>query len=168
VIDTAPRWADRAARLAVLTTVPSGLWRVALGVGVPLGFHGALKRLFDSHMPGWGTAYVIVLSALAETLAFLTVGLVRPWGRVAPRWLPWIGGRRIHPLAAAVPATLGAIAVTLITWAAALGGWQHEMSNPDSPHGAAGVLMTLCYAPLLLWGPLLGAVTVDFLRRSRA
>lgn len=27
--------------------------------------------------------------------------------------------------------------------------------------------MTLCYAPLVLWGPLLGAVTVAYWRRRR-
>ncbi|GAA1145514.1 hypothetical protein F4556_002936 [Kitasatospora gansuensis] len=163
-------WAVRAAKLAALTTVPSGLWRLALGVGIPVGFSGATERQMTAHMPGWGTVYVIALSALAEALAFLSLGLVRPWGRVAPRWLPLIGGRPIHPLVAVVPAGLGALAVTALTFTAGLGGWYspEAMGDPEAPHGLAGLVMTLCYAPLLLWGPLLAAVTVDYYRRSRA
>lgn len=77
-------WAVRVAKVAALTAVPSGLWRIALGVGVPVGFSGAMERQMTAHMPGWGTLYVLTLSALAESLAFLTLGLVRPWGRVTP------------------------------------------------------------------------------------
>ncbi len=35
-----PRWARIAATLTVLSTVPSGLWRVAMAVGVPVGVDG--------------------------------------------------------------------------------------------------------------------------------
>ncbi|MCX5208466.1 hypothetical protein OG689_04005 [Kitasatospora sp. NBC_00240] len=163
-------WAVRVAKVAALTAVPSGLWRIALGVGVPVGFSGATEQQMTAHMPGWGTLYVLALSALAETLAFLSLGLVRPWGRVTPRWLPLIGGRRVHPRAAVIPAGLGALAVTAITFAAGFGGWYgpDAMGSPEAPHGLAGLTMTLCYAPLLLWGPLLAVVTVDYHRRSRA
>ncbi|GAA3037370.1 hypothetical protein GCM10020000_14080 [Streptomyces olivoverticillatus] len=34
----APRWAVRAAHAAALTTVPSGLWRIALALGLPVGY----------------------------------------------------------------------------------------------------------------------------------
>ncbi|MFJ9519277.1 hypothetical protein ACIRPK_13525 [Kitasatospora sp. NPDC101801] len=163
------RWAVRTAKLAALTTVPSGLWRVALGVGLPVGFSGAMERQMTAHMPGWGTVYVIALSALAEALAFLSLGLVRPWGQRAPRWLPLIGGRRIRPLTAVLPAAVGALAVTLVTCAAGFGGWYgpNAMGSPEAPQGPAGLVMTLCYAPLLLWGPLLAVVTADYYRRSR-
>jgi len=166
----APAWAVRTAKLAALTAVPSGLWRVALGFGVPVGFSGVLERQMRAHMPGWGTVYVLVLSALAETLAFLSMGLVRPWGRVAPRWIPLLGGRRIRPLAAVLPAAAGAVLLTWVTWLAAFGGgWTSpdSMGDPDAPHGVAGLIMTACYAPLLLWGPLLAVVTVDYYRRTR-
>lgn len=161
-----PRWARLAAKAAVLTTVPSGLWRIAFGFGVPVGFTGATYSAFAEHQPGWGTVYCVVLSALAESLAFLTVGLVRPWGLVAPRWIPLIGGRRIRPLAAIVPALLGSAILTCLGMAALLGGWAHNLAEPDSPQGAAAVVMTLAYLPLVAWGPLLGAVTLDYARRT--
>ncbi|MFJ8044558.1 hypothetical protein ACIRBX_29055 [Kitasatospora sp. NPDC096147] len=163
------RWAVRTARLAALTAVPSGLWRLALGVGIPVGFSGTMEARMTAHMPGWGTLYVIVLSALAEALAFLTLGLVRPWGQLPPRRLPFVGGRRIAPRTAATAAALGAVAVTLITTYGATTWYDGEaMGNPEAPQGLAGFLMTACYAPLLLWGPLLAVVTADFRRRARA
>jgi hypothetical protein len=165
-----PRWAIWAAHAAVLSTVPSGLWRIAMGLRIPVGFSETGLREFA--IPGWGLPYVIGLSLVAEGLAFLTLGLVRGWGEIAPRWLPLIGGRRIPPLAAVIPAAAGAIAVTMITITAAL-GWAHAGDTmpvgsmaPD-PHHIYAIVMTLCYAPLLAWGPLLAAVTIQYHMRRR-
>lgn len=163
-----PRWMDLAARAVPWTTVPSGLWRIALGLGVPVGFSGELAELYAA--PGWITPYVIALSLLTEGLALLTLGLVRPWGEVVPRWLPVLGGRRIPVLAAVVPAGLGAVAVTWVTVSSAF-LWSTPGNNghPDAPHGLAGLVMTVCYAPLLAWGPLLAVVTVGYaVRRGRS
>ncbi|WP_245194668.1 hypothetical protein [Kitasatospora phosalacinea] len=165
-VPPAPRWARLAAGATVWTTVPSGLWRIVFGFGVPLGFSGATAAQHAAHQPGWGTAYCVVLSAVAEALAFLTLGLVRPWGRVAPRWVPLVGGRRVRPLAAIVPAALGSAVLTALGALALFGGWSRNMADPDSPHGFAGLVMTLAYLPLVAWGPLLGAVTVDYARRT--
>ncbi|MFE7561367.1 hypothetical protein [Kitasatospora sp. NPDC057500] len=161
-----PRWAELAARATVWTTVPSGLWRLALGLGVPVGFSGEMAAVFEGNTPGWGTAHLVALSGLAELLAFLTLGLVRPWGEVVPRWLPFIGGRAVRPLAAIVPAALGSAVLILLATTSLLGGWAHELSSPDAPQGLAGVIMTLCYLPMVAWGPLVAAVTVAYARRT--
>ncbi|MFJ6621060.1 hypothetical protein ACIQOW_26225 [Kitasatospora sp. NPDC091335] len=165
-VPAAPRWARFAAGAAALTAVPSGLWRIAFGFGVPVGFTGATAATYGAHQPGWGTAYCVVLSALAETLAFLTLGLVRPWGLVVPRWIPLIGGRRVRPLAAIVPALLGAAMLTALGLEGLSGRWADNLAEPDSPHGFAAVVMTLAYLPLVAWGPLLGAVAIDYARRT--
>jgi hypothetical protein len=163
-----PWWARWAATGAAWSVVPSGLWRIALGLGFSMGFSGASRASMESHMPGWGTAYVIGLSALAEAFAFLAIGLVRPWGEVVPRWIPVLGGRAVRPWAAIVPATLGAAVLTLATSYGA-SQWYGPDNNgaADSPHGAAGLLMTVCYAPLLAWGPLLAVATYAYYRRTR-
>ncbi|MGW1172116.1 hypothetical protein ACWD4P_00165 [Kitasatospora sp. NPDC002543] len=166
VVPPAPRWARIAAGAAVLTTVPSGLWRIVFGFGVPVGFSGATAAAFAEHQPGWGTVYCVALSALAESLAFLTLGLVRPWGLVAPRWIPLIGGRRVRPLAAVVPALLGAVVLTVLGMEGLFGRWAHNLTEPGSPTGFAAVVMTLAYLPLVAWGPLLGAVALDYARRT--
>jgi hypothetical protein len=56
----------------------------------------------------WG----LVLSSGAWLGFSLTLGLIRPWGEVFPRWMPGLAGRRVPIAAAAVPG--GLIAVTLI------------------------------------------------------
>lgn len=164
--EPAPRWVELVARGAALSAVPSGVWRTVFGFGVPVGFSGATFTAYAEHQPGWGTVYCVVLSALAETLAFLTMGLVRPWGQVVPRWIPVLGGRRVHPLAAIVPAAGGSAILTALGAFSLFGGWAHNMANPDSPQGFAGLVMTLAYLPLVFWGPLLGIVTIDYARRA--
>ncbi|MFJ8433585.1 hypothetical protein ACIQ9P_20010 [Kitasatospora sp. NPDC094019] len=164
--DGTPRWAELAARATVWTTVPSGLWRLALGIGIPVGFSGELAAVFEGNTPGWGTAYLVVLSGLAEFVAFLTVGLVRPWGEVVPSWIPLIGGRTVRPLAAIVPAAIGSAVLTWIGISALFGGWADQLSDPEAPQGLAGVVMTLCYLPMLAWGPLVAAVTFAYARRT--
>ncbi|WP_216209375.1 hypothetical protein [Amycolatopsis aidingensis] len=161
-----PRWAKVAAYAAALSTVPSCLWRIALGLQVPLGFTEAELRALD--IPGSGTAYVFGLSVLAQGFALLTLGLVQRWGETIPRWVPALGGRRIPPLAAIIPALLGAVAVTVMIgqWALSWGDPSADMPNVALVQdGAYSVLMTACYAPLLLWGPLLAVVTVHYRRR---
>ncbi len=159
-----PRWARRAASLAVLTTVPSGLWRIAMAVGIPVGASDQIRRERYG-FPGWGTVYVCGLTLLLVGLALLTLGLVQRWGEVLPRRIPLVGGKRVPPLAAVVPAGAGAVALTLL--------WASTMANIETIwalyglDGSERVLMMACYAPLLLWGPLLGAVTISYHRRHR-
>lgn len=161
---TVPRWLERTAEAVPLLVLPSGLWRIALGLGVPMGFTGELAEVFAA--PGWITPYVVVLSLLAEGAALLALGLVRPWGEVVPRWVPRIGGRVVPVAAAVVPAALGVVVlavgsvVTATTWYG-----PENMGDPDAPQGFAGALMTACYAPQLLWAPMLAVLTWAYLRR---
>ncbi|KUJ39630.1 hypothetical protein ACZ90_69150 [Streptomyces albus subsp. albus] len=160
------RWAVRAAHLTALCVLPASLWRIALALGVPLGYSAqTLRQDFDA--PGWGTAYMLGLSLLSELLAFLTIGLVRPWGEVMPHWIPVLGGRRVAPRAAAAVAATGATLLCLaftvlpVVQMIALG------HGPEDLHGAHLWLMQACYLPLLAWGPLLAWVTYDYHRRHR-
>ncbi|WP_067488800.1 hypothetical protein [Actinomadura hibisca] len=159
-----PRWAEWAAHAVPLVVLPSGLWRFALGLGVPLGFAEG-SDLADFPHPVV-TPYVFGLSLVAEFFAFLTLGLVRGWGEVFPRWMPLIGGRDVPALAATGVASLGAVAVSLIFGALGL-GWRDAMAAPDSPHGFGALVMSAAYLPLLAWGPLLAAVTVHYYLRRR-
>lgn len=159
---TVPRWVWWTAHAVPLLTVPSGLWRTAFGLGLPVGVSGAPAE----DVPGLVTTpYVIVLSLVAEALALLTLGLVQPWGEVAPRWLPLIGGRRIPVAAAAVPAALGA---AMLTWLGITGvaQWDDPANAVEGfPTGGWLTVMTAAYAPLVLWGPLLAVVTAAYVWR---
>ncbi|MFE9404047.1 hypothetical protein ACFYNY_20030 [Streptomyces sp. NPDC006530] len=159
----APQWAVQAAWATVLCTVPSCVWRLSLGLGVDVGFTGRLGSLYT------GTSimlYVLILSVASQAAACLTLGLVKPWGEWVPRWVPWLGGRRIPPLAVVIPAAVGAVAVMALCAAVTLAP-RGPLDNADFPHGTAGVIMDVCYAPLLAWGPLVAALTIAYARRRR-
>ncbi|MFE9956656.1 hypothetical protein [Micromonospora sp. NPDC005299] len=151
----APVWAVRAAHLIPLVVLPSGLWRIALVAGLPMG---------TPVHPGPGeSVYIVSLSLVSEGLALLALGLVRPWGEVFPSRLPLVGGRRVPPRFAVTVATAGAVALILIWGYAAWGVTATGNDLGFTPTGFA--LLVACYAPLLLWGPLLLTVTWAYHRR---
>ncbi|OKJ85758.1 hypothetical protein AMK33_38525 [Streptomyces sp. CB02400] len=154
-----PPWARRAAAAVLWTSMPSALWRCAVVLGVPLGL---AESEYDAMLiPGWGYLIVPLLSVLQEAAAFLTLGLVRPWGEVWPRWIPRLHGRRVPVLAAVIPAALGALACTvygvLFVWTTL------HADMAITPWGEW--VMTVCYVPIVAWGPLLAAVTTHYYRR---
>jgi hypothetical protein len=115
------------------------------------------------HVHGGQIAYVVGLSVFSELLALTAFGLVRPWGELVPRWIPWLGGRRVAPFAAIVPATLGGLALIAI-WSYAF----RDVFGASFIHFANdgwAALMISCYAPLNLWGPLLLLLTWSYWRR---
>ncbi|MEV7599071.1 hypothetical protein AB0O91_16975 [Kitasatospora sp. NPDC089797] len=170
-----PRWARIAAHAVPFTALPAGAWRIAVVVcHVPLD-GGAVRD--SGSLPSWLPieAYVLVLSLVSELLAFTAVGLVAGWGEVFPRWLPLLRGRRVPVPVAVVPAALGATVLTLL-WTAVLVVFttrrtlQGRPLSPDNPlaaHDWHAAVLAACYGPLLLWGPLLAAVTVAYWRRRR-
>lgn len=147
---------------AALTPVPSAIWRILMAVGVPVGVDEAYRRA-NYGFPGLGTVYVLALSFGLLGLAALTLGLVQRWGEVVPSWLPVVGGRAVPPLAAVVAGAVGSVLLTLL--------WISVFSNVEAIFeeygldGAERTVVVLSYAPMLAWGPLLGAVTVSYARR---
>jgi hypothetical protein len=168
----------RVAALAVpLTVLPSSVWRIAACTfHVPIMRGDLGSALGSSGLPGVPLGvFVILLSIVSELLAFTAVGLVSRWGEVCPRWIPVLGGRRVPVLFAVVPAALGAAMLTLLwTWMAVsmslglrIDGRPQGAASPVSFGDWKGLLAVAAYAPLLLWGPLLGAVTISYWRRRR-
>jgi hypothetical protein len=172
-----PRWARVAAHAVPFTVLPASVWRIAVCTfHAPIASGPAAAPDAPSNIPGVPLElYVVLLSIVSELLAFTAVGLVARWGEVWPCWLPFLRGRRVSPLAAVVPAALGAAVLTVLwTWVAvsfAMGlridGTPLPPDGPLGPGSWQGVLAVVMYAPLLLWGPLLGAVTVAYARRRR-
>ncbi len=156
----APRWAVVAAHLVPLATLPSGLWRVGLALGFSMGL---VIDGTPAHVEGGEAVSIAALSIVCELLALLTLGLVRPWGERVPRWIPLLGGRRVHPMAAVVPAAAGAVALQAI-WAYAFRGFP-DVAGFDFAGGFWQLVLVVCYMPLLLWAPLLAVVTWAYYRR---
>lgn len=157
-VSPVPRWARIAAHVVPFVILPSGLWRMGVMLAIP-GFGTAEAR---DHGVGLDL-YLILLFAVSEALGLLTLGLVQSWGEWVPRWIPLLGGRRIPPLAAVVPAALGALACTGVVYYFFL-----SILFAGFPPGhttAEEVILTVCYLPLLAWGPLLGSVTYAYYRR---
>lgn len=90
----------------------------------------------------WGLA----LSSGAWLGFFLTIGLIRPWGEVFPRWMPGLAGRRVPIAAAAVPG--GLVAVTLIFSTVPMLVMFSGQSLGDAVLGAVAF-------PCWYWGPAL-------------
>lgn len=172
-----PRWARIIAYAIPFTVLPSSVWRIAACT-----FHAPIMRgdlgsdPGSSGLPGVPLGlYVVLLSIVSELLAFTAVGLVATWGEVVPRWIPVLRGRRVPTLAAVVPGALGAAMLTLLwTWMAVtmslglrIDGRPQAAAAPVSFGDWKGLVAVAAYAPLLLWGPLLAAVTISYWRRRR-
>jgi hypothetical protein len=71
----------------------------------------------------------------------------------------------VPALAAVIPAALGALVLTLVTVSQLL-IW-NLVADQDYLSGSHRSVMGWCYAPLLLWGPLLALVTVSYWKRRR-
>ncbi|MET7299138.1 hypothetical protein [Embleya sp. NPDC005575] len=159
VVPPAPRWAILAAHAAALTPLPSAIWRFALVFGNHGGYteQGYAKM----NMTGWGAPWVIFLSLSTELAALLTLGLVRPWGEHPPRWVPFVGGRRMDPVLVTRVAYIGVVVLVLL-WAQFLFWWL--VPHDDMTESGADLLGVL-YLPLVLWAPLLAIVTRSYHRR---
>ncbi|MEU3350896.1 hypothetical protein [Streptomyces sp. NPDC037389] len=166
-----PKWAHRAAHAIPLVVLPSSLWRFLL-----LGGVSGLDNAGSGYRPSpAGYIYVAFLSLFSEGVALLAFGLVRPWGERVPRWIPFLGGRRVPVKAAVIPAATGAFLLTALSLYFFLNKWIfHFHPGPTAgqsghvefeAHGWSMVLFVCCYVPVLAWAPLLAALTYAYFKR---
>ncbi|WP_217222485.1 hypothetical protein [Streptomyces anulatus] len=164
-----PRWAMRLAYALPLLLLPSCLWRL------PFALHFEMGQVQDGGLPAYWLSipYVLGLSVLTEVVAILTIGLVRGWGEVAPAWIPVIGGRRVRPMAAVVPAVLGGMILTFLFTAVPLGEDRDltlygVVDSVGYSNGAWNALAMVVGTPLAAWGPLTIVLAVAYYRRRTA
>ncbi len=150
----APLWARRAAHAIALCAVPSGLWRIAMACGVPVGYSDqVLRDVYD--IPGWGIAYVVGLSVVAELAALLPLLLVsRRWQPVRPRVLA--------PLAW----TASGLLVVLALWQLVV--FFTADSRTYLSGDTAQAVWCAAFAPLFAIPVLMTAVTWSYAKRHRA
>lgn len=137
-----PRWAVVAARAIPWVVLPAGLWRIVAVAVRPSTGPGEL-------------GYVIGLSLVSELAAFAAVGLVTPWGLRVPAWVPGVSAVVLTALWTA--AGIAVVRNRSITGA--------PLADPSAVPFDSAVFVA-CYAPLLLWGPLLGVVTIGRIKRQ--
>ncbi|WP_410622676.1 hypothetical protein [Amycolatopsis sp. cmx-8-4] len=148
--DAGPTPADRARRLAK-AKARTRFW-TKIAMEAPALY--ALTRVLmffcvpGFHMFGFGEPILwagLGLAASAAAGAWLTSGLIRPWGETFPRWIPLLRGRRVPIRLAVVPGLVVSVMVAttakdlLLTFATSASG---RAAVTDWP------LVTL---PMLLW-----------------
>ncbi|MFF2387630.1 hypothetical protein [Agromyces sp. NPDC058104] len=89
----------------------------------------------------------LMLGAGAAAACVLTLGLILPWGRVFPRWMPALGGRPVPPRLAVVP---GLAAATIITISAV-----PVFMLSLGADSIVDVVVFDLVLPLWFWGPML-------------
>lgn len=156
---------DRVARAAVIISVliPTGyaITRFAWSLGIPLGVRQEMLDSMGSHI-----YFGAGLGAFAIVGAVLTVGLVRPWGEVFPRWIPVIGRRRVPVLFAVIPASIVSIAIT----SAGVMFVRLLLSSDVDGHFPAGMADVAGWLPETfwpLWGVALAVATWAYQARRR-
>ncbi|MFD3873207.1 hypothetical protein [Streptomyces sp. NPDC058623] len=149
----APRWARRAAHAIALCALPSGLWRIAMASGIHVGYSDqVLRDVFD--IPGWGIAYVVGLSVLAELAALFPLLLVSDrWRPLRPRTL------------AALAWTASALLVLVALWQLVVAFTVESQTYMSG--GTARTVWAFVFAPLFAIPPLMTAVTWSYGRRQR-
>jgi hypothetical protein len=153
----AARWGRWAVAVAVVVPCLYAATRWAWALGIPLGISDELLR--EGEAEGIWLAGA-ALATVAVGGALLTLGLVRPWGEVFPRWIPLLSGRRVPPALAIVPASVVSVLVTvaglMYVRLTLTGFWAGEGEN------------WAAIAPELLWpvwGVALGAATLAYHQR---
>ncbi|MEU9107822.1 hypothetical protein AB0D54_26520 [Streptomyces xanthophaeus] len=147
----APVWARRAAHAIALCALPSGLWRIAMAAGVHVGYSDqVLRDVFD--IPGWGIAYVVGLSVLAEVAALFPLLLV------SDRWQP------LRPRTLATLAwTASGLLVLVALWQLVVAFTVESQTYMSSD--AALAVWWLAFAPLFATPVLMTAVTWSYAKR---
>jgi hypothetical protein len=165
VPDRLRRWTFAAAALPLVGwTLPHGLWFLGVPFGISRATLDEIRVNLVTEEP-W-TSVAMVLAPVAGAL--LTVGLARSWGQVFPARLPLLGGRRVPPLLAVVPA--GTVAASLTTYGVLSAGVMVDgllsgtstWSDLLSGWAVTGTLLVF-----LAWGVTLGVATYGYHRLTR-
>ncbi|MBA3780507.1 MAG: hypothetical protein H0X12_01460 [Nocardioides sp.] len=143
-----------------LIPLPSTVWRLLLVLGVPAGM--SAQGIQTLAPQGEGAVYLVVLCLLSELAALASLALVRPWGRMVPRWSPILAGRPV-PRRVTLGAAWSGTVVLGVLWTPFLAWW--ILPHPDLT-ATGGTAIGLVYLPLVAWAPLLAMLTISFGRRT--
>nr|WP_042187510.1 hypothetical protein [Kibdelosporangium sp. MJ126-NF4] len=96
-----------------------------------------------------------IAAPVLACVILLTVGLIRPWGEVFPRWIPRLGGRPVPP---GLPLWSGGLVAVILT-----------MANVSLAHRSitTGEPMDVLFRLWVLWGLGLGGATLAYYYRTR-
>ncbi|WP_379346678.1 hypothetical protein [Paenibacillus sp. GCM10027629] len=153
--DSAVRWGRWITYVAILAPAYYDITRIAWLLGIPLGVTKEFYQSLQDSGAVWAGAGLALVSISG---AMLIHGLIKPWGEVFPRWIPFMVGKRVPPALAIVPAGFVSILFTVTGTGAVL---DFSFSNLQN-WGAS--------TPLLLfpiWGIALGVATIFYYYRRQ-
>jgi hypothetical protein len=157
----AARWGRWAVAVAVAVPISYSLTRWSWALDIPLGVSREGLRKQAAETPGIWLAGAI-LATMGAGGALLTVGLVRPWGEVYPRWIPYLRGKRVRPRTAIIPAAAVAL---LVTSAGLFYLRRLALGRIDLTADTWGLYVPELFWPV--WGAALGAATLAYHLRRR-
>lgn len=162
---TVPLRVRVAAYAVPVCVLPSAVWRLLFIISVAIRGPGPC----DPDSLG-EDLYIASLSVVMMGLAYLTVGLVRPWGEVFPRWMPFVGGWDVPARVATAVAMFGAAAMGLLTVFVVVEEAISGGASKPMPAGCSrpGFDVLVYYTPMVAWAPLLAFVALHYLRRRTA
>lgn len=159
------RRALRVGRVAVAVAVVSALVYPAARIpwlfGIPVGMDEASWALLEAE---GARATGVALGTAAVVGAVLMLGLVMAWGERVPRWLPWLGGRRVPVAAAVAPATVVSIALLSV----GRGAIPTALSGTFPVGGDQAWVHIAALLAMLPWGLALAVATGAYALRRRA
>jgi hypothetical protein len=162
---SAARWGRYAVAVAIAVPVLYAATRWAWALGIPLGVTDEFLREEARDSPDIWLAGAL-LATVAVAGALLTLGLVRRFGEVYPRWFPFLRGRPVRPRVAIVPGSL----VALLVFNAGIHAIRAELFGYYPDGASLGEPNWGATAPGLLWplwGAALGAAVLAYHLRRR-
>ncbi|WP_433018843.1 hypothetical protein [Kribbella sp. CA-294648] len=154
--ESAKQWGFWATWLAVICPLPSVVVRMTWLLPNPLGIPaaetdaGPAIRLF-----GFGLGLVTL------AVAVVTLGLIRSWGEIWPRWMPYRGGREVPVKVVVIPGSVAA--GLLLVGSPSL--VQLNWISTDSMLENLGAFLLL---PFPLWGAAVALATAAYHYRRRS
>ncbi|SEE90350.1 hypothetical protein [Jiangella alba] len=144
---------------AFLAALPTAVWRILPGLGLPLGTPGEWRA--EQHLPGAGTWYVLGLSAVQLVAATCCLALAIDVRRLVPRWAPAWGRRRAAQIAGG--AGLAGAALLGVVVAMSIMAWDKVDPFAGQDHDAWARLCLGCYLSAALWPVLLIPAAIGYL-----
>ncbi len=156
LLDRPARWVLRHRKvitlLAALGPLPYCLIRLTWLTPWPYGMDPAT---LPADIRIWG----LLLSSGGWAGLVLTIGLIRPWGEIFPRWMPFLAGRAVPIWFAAGP---GSFIAAILTVSAV------PMLRAFTTAGLQDGLLSLVIFPFWFWGPMLALAVWGYVLHRRS
>jgi hypothetical protein len=138
------------------------LTRYAWALGIPLGISDEVLRL-GQERGTWTSGLFLATFGLVG--AALTFGLAQHWGKVFPRWMIGLAGRRVPIVLAVVPATI--VSVLLMVGGIAMWSGYSQMAEAAEAGGQDARVVVGPVALFPVWAVSLALAALGYYYRRR-